>query len=167
MDQAVEELRALAHPLRVRILSLLTGNPMSAAVVARELGTTHANASYHLRLLAQAEMLEEAGEETIRGGVAKRYRYRIGGGNPRAGDRDGFVTALFAELGRRLPERATGGNGMSFDLETWVDPQVWDEAVGLMHQASSLLHESARPPRTDGTVHVSASGVAFAMGTDS
>lgn len=167
MDQAVEELRALAHPLRVRMLSLLTGNPMSAAEVARELGITHANASYHLRLLAQAEMLEEAGEETIRGGVAKRYRYRIGGGHHRAGDRDGFVTALFAELGRRLPDRAADGKGMSFDLETWVDPEVWDRAVTLMNQASTLLHESARPPRTEGTVHVSASGVAFTMGSGS
>lgn len=40
-------LRALAHPLRLRLLSLLTGAAMSAAQVAREVGGTHANASYH------------------------------------------------------------------------------------------------------------------------
>lgn len=51
-DDPTAELRALAHPLRLRILSLLTGQAMSAAEVARALGCTQANASYHLRLLA-------------------------------------------------------------------------------------------------------------------
>ena len=32
------QMRALAHPTRLRILSLLTGAPMTAAEVARELG---------------------------------------------------------------------------------------------------------------------------------
>jgi DNA-binding transcriptional ArsR family regulator len=73
----VVSLRALAHPVRLQMLSLLTGAPMSAAEVARELGLTHANASYHLRQLFAAGQLVEAGEETIRGGRAKRYRYDV------------------------------------------------------------------------------------------
>src|SRR3954468_20445702 len=68
-------LRATAHPVRLRIMSLLTGAPMTAAEVARELGLTHANASYHLRNLLAGGMIFQAGEEKIRGGVAKRYRY--------------------------------------------------------------------------------------------
>ncbi len=63
--------RATAHPLRLQILSLLTGTELSAAEIARELDTTQANASYHLRVLAGAGLLEPAGEEQIRGGVAK------------------------------------------------------------------------------------------------
>lgn len=166
MDQAVEELRALAHPLRVRMLSLLTGNPMSAAEVARELDVTHANASYHLRLLAQAGLLEEAGEESIRGGIAKRYRYRLdGAGTRHDNDQEAFVGSLFSELRRRVGEKDSGP-GVSFDLESWVEPEVWKKAVGLLHRASVLLHENARPPRTEGTVHVSASGIAFPMGSD-
>ena len=74
-QREVSAMRATAHPLRLRILSLLTGAEMSAAEVARELEVTHANASYHLRLLADAGLLVEAGEEKIRGGVAKRYRH--------------------------------------------------------------------------------------------
>ena len=69
---AVSSLRAVAHPLRLRILSLLTGAELSAAEVARELDVTHANASYHLRVLADAGEVVVAGEEKIRGGVAKR-----------------------------------------------------------------------------------------------
>ena len=72
----VVSLRAMAHPVRLRMLSLLTGAPMSAAEVARELGLTHANASYHLRQLLAAGQLVEAGEESIRGGRAKRYQLR-------------------------------------------------------------------------------------------
>ena len=68
-------LRATAHPVRLQILSLLTGAEMSAAEIARELGIGHANASYHLRFLADADLVVEAGEERIRGGVAKRYRH--------------------------------------------------------------------------------------------
>ncbi|HEX6873862.1 MAG TPA: helix-turn-helix domain-containing protein, partial [Micromonosporaceae bacterium] len=69
------KLRALAHPIRLRILSLLTGAAMTAAEIARELDLTHANASYHVRQLAEVGQIEVVAEERIRGGVAKRYRY--------------------------------------------------------------------------------------------
>ena len=65
----------MAHPVRLRIMSLLTGAALTAAEVARELDLTHANASYHLRSLMAAGMIVPAGEERIRGGVAERYRY--------------------------------------------------------------------------------------------
>ncbi len=79
----VSEMRATAHPVRLQMLSLLTGTQLSAAEIARELGITHANASYHLRLLAAAGLVVEAGEEKIRGGIAKRYRHPwdAGGGS--------------------------------------------------------------------------------------
>lgn len=68
-------LRAMAHPVRLQIMSLLTGASLTAAEVARELDLTHANASYHLRSLLAAKVIVPAGEEKIRGGLAKRYRY--------------------------------------------------------------------------------------------
>ena len=73
--RAMSSMRATAHPVRLRILSLLTGAEMSAAEIARELGITHANASYHLRFLDETGLVVEAGEEKIRGGVAKRFRH--------------------------------------------------------------------------------------------
>lgn len=52
---------AVAHPVRLRILSMLTAQPMSAAEVARELDLTHANASYRLRVLhAAGELVVES-----------------------------------------------------------------------------------------------------------
>ena len=100
-------LRASAHPVRLRILSLLTGAELSAAEVARELGLTHANASYHLRQLAAAGLLRVAGEEKVRGGVAKRYRYPWGDAGPSRGGQVGdddqamFLRAAAEELARR------------------------------------------------------------------
>ena len=172
-DGRVNALRATAHPVRLQMLSLLTGNPMSAAEVARELGLTHANASYHLRVLLEADELVEAGEEKIRGGVAKRYRYphERRGHHPRAGttapeDRVAYARALGQELERRVLQRRPGGKAPSSDLEGWVDPDTWHKALELMHEASMLLHEANRPPRTPGTLHVSATSWAFEMTED-
>src|SRR5215207_11037796 len=103
-------LRAMAHPIRLRIMSLLTGAPMTAAEVARELGLTHANASYHLRQLLAAGMIVPAGEERIRGGIAKRYRYDSSVDVPpdeALGQRpDEYYRGLFATVAHELIRRS-------------------------------------------------------------
>lgn len=170
-DNRVGALRAVAHPVRLQMLSLLTGTPMSAAEVARELDLTHANASYHLRVLLDAGELVEAGEERIRGGVAKRYRYPherqgehvdTGAGPPSADDRVFYARALALEIERRV-QVATRAPGVSSDLEGWVSEEAWERARALMLEASMLLHEANRAPRTPGTIHVSATSWAFRM----
>lgn len=165
---AISSLRSVAHPVRLRILSMLTAQPMSAAEVARELDLTHANASYHLRLLHDAGELVVESEEKIRGGTAKRYRYVVGGSPTRppgpssVEDSIAWQQATHSEIVRRLTHR-TKGPSSSSDIETWVTPETWREAVDLVARAMVLLHEQAQPPRTEGTVHVSASSQAFMM----
>lgn len=57
-------LRALAHPVRMRILGELEASgPVRAADVARELGIPANLASFHLRQLAKYGLVEEAPEE--------------------------------------------------------------------------------------------------------
>ena len=157
-------LRALAHPLRLRMLSLLTGATLSAAEVARELDLNHANASYHLRQLHSAGLIEVAGEEQIRGGHAKRYRYLVGRDKPSTGgDPAPFYTVLAAELRRRAGLiRGTRGNHAT-DAELWVDPQVWTDVRDRITTASTDLHLAAHPPRTPGTIRVSATIALFEM----
>ena len=168
MDEGLSALRSVAHPVRLRMLSLLTAQPMSAAEVARELDLTHANASYHLRVLHDAGELVVESEEKIRGGTAKRYRYVLGGDpEPSVGpqapeDHVAWQQATSAEIVRRLAQR-TKGPGNSSDIETWVTPETWQAAIDAIVGAMTMLHEEARPPRTEGTIHVSASSQAFVL----
>ena len=123
---------------------------MSASEVAPELGITQANASYHLRQLVAAHELVEAGEEKIRGGVAKRYRHpweRAAEHPHGAGaGRDHYLRALGEELVRRDRTRAPGTRNITTDAEMWVSPQVRDEVLELVTRAARLIHAEARPP---------------------
>ncbi len=176
-DQVTARLRALAHPIRLRILSLLTGAPMTAAEVARELKLTHANASYHLRQLAASETIVVAGEERIRGGVAKRYRYDLEGdlkAPPRAStpahlpQRRAIYAAQATELRRRAKHvKHSPGHSYFADAELWVDPEAWREIRARVAAASDALHLAARPPRTAGTIRINATIALFEMDADS
>ena len=112
----VRRLRATAHPVRLEMLSLLTGAELSAAEVARELGITQANASYHLRLLRTAGLLEEAGQEKVNGGTAKRYRALWDRQQPRDpahadADAEAEIRAMFEVGASRLGQRRLGHPG--------------------------------------------------------
>jgi DNA-binding transcriptional ArsR family regulator len=54
-----EELRALAHPLRLRMLEVLREGPATASALGRRLGESSGATSYHLRALAEAGVVEE------------------------------------------------------------------------------------------------------------
>jgi DNA-binding transcriptional ArsR family regulator len=57
-------LRAIAHPVRTRILDELEASgPVRAADIARDLGIPANQASFHLRQLAKYGLVEEAPEE--------------------------------------------------------------------------------------------------------
>lgn len=165
-DDAIAHLRATAHPLRLRMLSLLTAEAMSAAEVARALGITHANASYHLRVLHDVDELVVEGEEKIRGGVAKRYRYDATrephAHHPTVDDRITYARANAVEIERRLVDAAPG-TATSSDLESWVDVETWLRALDHLREASQLLHAAAQPAGTPDTVHISFTTNAFTM----
>lgn len=161
-------LRAMAHPLRLHLLSLLTGAEMSAAEVARELRITHANASYHLRQLHAAGLLDVAGEERVRGGLARRYRH-----DPAAPDRGSRTPvtqrlayrALAAELSRRSTAVREGRQTLT-DAELWIAPAVWASVCDRVADVMRDLHDAARPPRSSGTVRTSATVALFTMAAD-
>lgn len=169
----IDELRATAHPIRLRLLSLLTGAAMSAAEAGRELGLSQATASYHLRVLERAGLVRVVETVRVRGGEAKRYRHessaeRFDLDRPRptepgaAEQRATYVDAIVDELRRRAPRRADGPQ-TSTDAELWVDPETWRRVVRHVGDASALLHSAARPPRTPGTRPVSMTAALFPL----
>lgn len=161
-------LRALANPLRIRIVSLLTGTSMSATEVAEELGIAHASASYHLRQLAEAGFLQQVDEQSPRGGKGRprrRYRYDPASGArlDRSEGRQLLHEAMTADLARRLA--ATRAQRMSMDAEVWLDRSAWEEVVGLIDQAVALVHDKAGP-RSDGGIKVSMTALLLELDGD-
>jgi DNA-binding transcriptional ArsR family regulator len=69
----VTAVRALAHPLRLRILDLLRfDGPATATMLAARVGESSGSTSYHLRQLARHGFIEEAPK---RGGRERWWRY--------------------------------------------------------------------------------------------
>jgi len=149
----------LAHPLRLRLLSLLTGRALSGAEAARELGDTQANVSYHLRRLHAAGLVT-AVEEPGQRGRARRYRHEPVSGEKltleRSADHQLLMAALAAELQRRSVEHRAGSTGTFTDAELWVDADTWSRALAAAREVGALLHDNALPPAGEGAVRVSA-----------
>jgi DNA-binding transcriptional ArsR family regulator len=148
---------------------------MTAAEVARELRLTHANASYHLRNLLAGGLILVDGEEKIRGGVAKRYRYDAGHDRDQQRNRgpkpDEQVRIEYAVLAHELIRRTQhasfpAGPKLLADAEVWVDPEKWAELRQRVGEALLELHRIARPPGTPGTIRTSTTAAMFQMGED-
>ena len=163
----VARLRATAHPVRLRIMSLLTAEAMSAAEVARALDLTHANASYHLRVLHDIGELVVESEEKIRGGVAKRYRYdatrEVADRTHAIDDRIAYARANALEVERRLREARPRLRARPATSRPGCRSRRGTARSTCSHEASHLLHAAALPAGTPDTVHISATTNAFTM----
>lgn len=65
--------KALAHPLRVRLLATLDGRAASPSQLAKELGAKLGTVSYHVRTLHNLNLLRLVREERQRGAVEHYY----------------------------------------------------------------------------------------------
>src|SRR5919107_3380457 len=68
--------KALAHPLRVQILSTLEDRVASPSDLAAELGAPLGNVSYHVRTLADLGLVKLVKRRTRRGAVEHYYQAR-------------------------------------------------------------------------------------------
>jgi DNA-binding transcriptional ArsR family regulator len=112
--------RALAHPLRVRILEIAgRGDAVSPVDLAGELGEPLGVVSYHVRALATAGLLELAGRSFRRGAVKHHYR-----ATPRLGAtvRARMPAARAGELVERIRAAVeeAGADGADGDAELTV-----------------------------------------------
>jgi len=158
LETSLPPLRALAHPVRLRILAMITGKPVSATEVATATGLAHAAASYHLRQLAAAGLIEPTDAPNMAprrsGRPLQRYRMReaafraFGRSSVRA-----LHQALLRELERRL--RVSAKQSRTADAEVWLSVRDWREVRTLVEQASAIVHGRARTPGGRGAKHVS------------
>src|SRR5688500_18924529 len=69
--------KALGHPLRAQILTVLNERVASPNELAQETGEPLGNVSYHVRLLADLDCVELVRTEPRRGAVEHYYRATV------------------------------------------------------------------------------------------
>jgi len=133
------ELAALAHPVRLGIMELLTvDGPLTATELADRLDETPANCSWHLRKLAEHSFVEEAG-----GGIGRQRPWRVrqvGLAWDDAGATPGQLRAGRA-LEEMLLQRQVARFQQARDQLVDDGEREWSEASNLTQQASWLTHE--------------------------
>lgn len=135
------ELRALAHPLRLRLLDLLSREPATSSILARRLGESSGATSYHLRALEKAGWIEE---DTERGRGRERWWRRVI--RPRlipTGAEDAEGRALEATLWGMLVERDDELTQRFFAGLPELD-QRWRSTATIVQWTLMLTDEEAR-----------------------
>ncbi|HET9142554.1 helix-turn-helix domain-containing protein [Actinophytocola sp.] len=141
-------LRALAHPLRWKLLELITREGTATATqCAREVGESVANCSYHLNILAKYDYLEEAD-----GGAGREKPWRLvheghqwtdvgldtEGALAAEAASEAYLDFTFDEIRRRY-------RAASLEPEEWrLTVGVSDSNVFLTAEEAAAIHQELR-----------------------
>jgi DNA-binding transcriptional ArsR family regulator len=144
--------KALAHPLRVEILTILNERMASPNELSKELEEGLSQVSYHVKVLKDFECIEMVKTEPRRGAVEHYYRATA---RAYLTDRDwrslpdsvkpGVSSSAVQMIVNDVFEALSGG---TFDLRddrhvSWtpgvVDEQGWDESVDLVNETLEQL----------------------------
>ncbi len=122
------ELTALAHPVRMAIIELLSiSGPLTATELADRLDETPANCSWHLRKLAQHGFVEEA-----EGGKGRQRPWQVPGlgfqwddehGSASAEERRAAEALSEVTMGRALDRLREAQQRMADEPEAWRTAQ--------------------------------------------
>jgi DNA-binding transcriptional ArsR family regulator len=160
------ELTALAHPVRMAIIELLSiSGPLTATELADRIDETPANCSWHLRKLAQHGFVEEA-----EGGKGRQRPWQVPGlgfrwdeeGSVAPDERRAAQAVSEVMMGRAIDRLRESQERLSSEPEDWRKAQggaeslAWltadeltalnEEIVELFNRyAERLTDESARP----------------------
>jgi DNA-binding transcriptional ArsR family regulator len=163
LDELIELTRTamwtLAHPVRFRTWELLREGPATASQVARRLGESRGSASYHLRMLARAGMIEE---DESRGTRRERWWCRpeasaisIPGPGPEGRAIHDRMLAMFFARDEEVRSRylangpSPAGEKASF-VGNWFVPLTPREAEALGRKLFALIDEVRRRPARRG-----------------
>jgi predicted ArsR family transcriptional regulator len=150
-------MRAIAHPARVRILSLLLSGPLSASRIATLIGIAPGTASYHLGRLVSAGLVrsEDCPRSTGPGRPAECYRLvdRDLSNLDRSRGRAAADEAMLVDLRRRF--RCARGARLVADAEVFITPSDWDLIQQKCKELIDLVRECARPPDSSGVTTAS------------
>ncbi len=146
--------KAMAHPVRVKVLELMNEQPIAPVEASAKIGTQLSNVAYHFRTLLELECIEEVGKEQIRGSVKTTYRSRTNlmfddlcFATLPSGAQTGIGVAIMKALYRRASDAIEAG---SFDAKDnrhlsvttaemrW---EAWDEVANILEGALGRILE--------------------------
>jgi DNA-binding transcriptional ArsR family regulator len=159
--------KALAHPLRVSILSALEHRVASPSELAEELGVPLPNLSYHIRMLVQLDLLKLVKTRPRRGAI--EHYYKANGPVAVSDDAWGEVPSLIKEamvssslrsIGKQVDAAAAVGGfddgasvlarqTLKLDQKAWKD--LSRKMIELDKYAAKLQAESEK--RRKGSDH--------------
>ena len=144
------QMRALAHPLRLRLLGLLRSDgPSTASALGEEVGSSPALVSYHLRTLASHGLIEES-PGLARDGRERWWRSTHSGmtWNPAdfldTPERSAAAGALMGEIAERYADAA---REWLADAPSWSAD--WVDAADMSDWRLRLTPDAARALRAD------------------
>jgi DNA-binding transcriptional ArsR family regulator len=159
--------KALAHPLRVQILSVLQDRTASPSDLAEELAAPLGNVSYHVRILAKLGLLKLVRKRQRRGAIEHMYRAN---GRVRVSDRawgqvpgivkEAMVEASLDQVGRYVEQSAAMGGFERPEAHMSrqplrLDAKGWKElsaaVATLLEHANAIEAESQK--RLEGRNH--------------
>ena len=134
--------KALAHPLRIRILALLGERDASPVQLAQQLEATLGSVAYHVRTLERLGVIEMVATHQRRGATEHVYRARE---HPRFSDsawaasspmtKHVMVAAILAQVGEYVSQSAAAGGFDRSDAHFTrtplkLDEQGWRDLAG-------------------------------------
>jgi DNA-binding transcriptional ArsR family regulator len=131
MSEAGEQIeqrlaKALTHPVRMRVLTLLNQKVASPSELAEEIDEPLGNVSYHVRMLLDLGLIELVGTTPRRGAVEHHYR---------ATERPWLGKQAWA----KLPESLRGGISGAVLTQAWEDTLAAVEAGTFDSEPTSHL----------------------------
>jgi DNA-binding transcriptional ArsR family regulator len=129
--------KAMAHPVRVKILEMMNERPVAPVEASEAIGTPLSNVSYHFRTLLELGCIEAVGKQQVRGSIKTTYRSR--------------TSLLFDEIGAgTMDARADSHLSVTtLDLR-W---EAWEEVARLLEGTLDRIIEikGEEEAREDGT----------------
>jgi len=150
-------IKALTHPLRVRILEILSEQLASPLEMARLTGQKLGDVSYHTKVLLEYDLLELVRTEPRRGAVEHFYRAKpqadLGSRSwqevPGPLQQHLAAASLDTFLAHVVPAIATGDlqarKGAAFTCQQLtVDESGWREIVRILQTVEERIHRVAK-----------------------
>jgi DNA-binding transcriptional ArsR family regulator len=146
-----EQLKALGHPLRLKVLQVLgdSPKPLTNRELAARLSVDPGHLHFHVRMLQRAGLIElasSAGREKPYRPVAKHFK--VGAEVRATGLASDLQAAQLRELQRGFDLYASGGDFRSAQVHTKLDVETVRELLKELLERLTALEDESAPLQT-------------------